>query len=607
MTAAVRVVSGRETATYAGNLESNVAQDFILNLRKLLNRCLCQINVHRGLLTDRGCLRCYHITKSESSIFIINIPHGYIDGISPAVRPARTTEVADTPPCRYQLIRISSLITHLNLARMYHKVRLPPALWFHHGVFCSMTQSEQSFSRVRSLVEQILRSELTGRDVTWSPNGGLNLTNIANLKLLTIAHKLVDSGLVVLHGSNSPCAFTELLPRQANDAAKQSGNHRAVYATVEVDAALTHAVFNKSYVQSRLDSFTFGYRITHGQKLFRATENLYRLFIEQDPQLCTDGFVYVLDKGQFTRAADAPMEYHSCEAHKPLFTLRVSQRLREYLFIVGRSTAGDTVVQYLPATRIAFTTTNEKCNSKDAIDWTADRWGLAHAGRARFPLGGPGGSEPSESLVQPKRAMTLDSYKPRQEWYLHNPSGIHGLGHAARVLVWANVVGCWMTAKGTPVDLDVVRWAAALHDIRRIDEGTDAPHGERAAHWVRGSRQKILYPLNQRQLERIGYCCAWHVPDDRLVPAMTPELVCLKDADGLDRVRLRDLNPTFLRTVCARALCNPAQALFDLSQHGATSDKWEAVRNAAMQLDLWSFKPLDDFGMRSQRIYCSCC
>jgi hypothetical protein len=31
--------------------------------------------------------------------------------------------------------------------------------------------------------------------------------------------------------------------------------------------------------------------------------------------------------------------------------------------------------------------------------------------------------------------MLLDLYQPSAEWYLHDATGIHGLGHAARVLV----------------------------------------------------------------------------------------------------------------------------------------------------------------------------
>jgi hypothetical protein len=62
----------------------------------------------------------------------------------------------------------------------------------------------------------------------------------------------------------------------------------------------------------------------------------------------------------------------------------------------------------------------------------------------------------------------LDAYRMSNEYYLYDPFGIHGLGHASRVLVWANLIGHWMRRQNVEVDLEVIRWAATLHDIRRI-------------------------------------------------------------------------------------------------------------------------------------------
>src|SRR5205814_2824812 len=109
---------------------------------------------------------------------------------------------------------------------------------------------------------------------------------------------------------------------------------------------------------------------------------------------------------------------------------------------------------------------------------------------------------------------------------------------------------------------EVVRWAATLHDIRRMNDGEDPAHGERASRWVRDSHHDL--GLTDAQLESLGYCCTWHVPADREAPALTPELIALKDGDALDRVRLGDLQPEFLRTTCARTLLVQAEMLFHL-------------------------------------------
>jgi uncharacterized protein len=57
----------------------------------------------------------------------------------------------------------------------------------------------------------------------------------------------------------------------------------------------------------------------------------------------------------------------------------------------------------------------------------------------------------------------FDAYRPRTEWYLRRPHGMNGFGHAARVLVWADHIAREEMKRGRVLDLEVVRWAAALH------------------------------------------------------------------------------------------------------------------------------------------------
>lgn len=194
------------------------------------------------------------------------------------------------------------------------------------------------------------------------------------------------------------------------------------------------------------------------------------------------------------------------------------------------------------------------------------------------------------------REIGWDTYRPRNECYLHDPLGIHGLGHASRVLAWANLIGHWMLERGAAVDLEVVRWAATLHDVRRVNEGNDPLHGVLCGAWISEGANPALCAMSDEQRQRIAYCCAWHVHPDRGAPAMTPELICLKDADALDRVRLGGLNTRFLRTDCAKVLVKQAQFLCDTSetQEGFRSDQWKAVKQAAIRMDVWSPSRPDD-------------
>ena len=145
---------------------------------------------------------------------------------------------------------------------------------------------------------------------------------------------------------------------------------------------------------------------------------------------------------------------------------------------------------------------------------------------------------------------------PRREWFrMQPPSELHGLGHTARVMTWA----CVLT-RGTEWFEPVV-WAAACHDLRREDDGMDPRHGFRAGAWVRKKLPALLRrPLDH--LDLIARACDWHVCPDRDAGWDHPTLWLLKDADGLDRARLYDLDPSFLRHDEALQWVDAAKALF---------------------------------------------
>lgn len=196
-----------------------------------------------------------------------------------------------------------------------------------------------------------------------------------------------------------------------------------------------------------------------------------------------------------------------------------------------------------------------------------------------------------ETIFSPfKPDVGWDTYRPLNEWYLHDPFGIHGVGHACRVLVWSNLIGYWMLEQGISVDLTVVNCAATLHDVRRVDNGKDPLHGVRCGAWINEGVDMLFTGISDEQRQRIAYCCTWHVPPDEVAPEMTPELICLKDADALDRVRLGSLDIRFLRTAYAITLVKHAQFLCDTSEarSGFHNDPWHAVKQATLNMDLWS-------------------
>jgi hypothetical protein len=141
------------------------------------------------------------------------------------------------------------------------------------------------------------------------------------------------------------------------------------------------------------------------------------------------------------------------------------------------------------------------------------------------------------------------------------PSDQHGVGHTARVMVWAAVL-----TRGTEL-FEPVLWAAACHDLRRQDDGADPNHGFRAGAWVRETLPTLLREP-PGQLELIARACDWHVCPDLRSRWDHPTLWLLKDADGLDRVRLWDLDPRFLRRPEACDLVPQAQLLYRATGDG---------------------------------------
>jgi hypothetical protein len=78
------------------------------------------------------------------------------------------------------------------------------------------------------------------------------------------------------------------------------------------------------------------------------------------------------------------------------------------------------------------------------------------------------------------------------------------------------------------------------------------------------------------------------VPPDSTCPTFTPELQCLKDGDGLDRVRLGDFAPRYLRTRYLADQGETARALWWASQPRPGRTPWGLVRQAALARDLWA-------------------
>ena len=147
-------------------------------------------------------------------------------------------------------------------------------------------------------------------------------------------------------------------------------------------------------------------------------------------------------------------------------------------------------------------------------------------------------------------------------------SGLHGQGHVERTLLLGALLG-WMEDL-TAEDSSLLLPAVSYHDVGRIDDGYDTEHGTRSAMRL----GELTGALGEELLLMQGAVAAHSRPDERLEETVASYHAAdcahaltlarlLKDADGLDRVRIQDLNPDYLRHESAKALTFFAQYLFD--------------------------------------------
>lgn len=184
---------------------------------------------------------------------------------------------------------------------------------------------------------------------------------------------------------------------------------------------------------------------------------------------------------------------------------------------------------------------------------------------------------------QPIPESLIREYQPQESWLRHD-STIHGIGHLTRVFILQELISNQLVRDGEILNQQALRWAAISHDVGRVDDGLDPQHGRRSAQWMHENLREAMSP---ETLDIATYIVRWHVPNDWEAPKMTLELQILKDADALDRVRLDDLDPAFLRTNPSQELIDIAQQLCDLSlTENIPKETFDSVLTAARKLNL---------------------
>lgn len=146
----------------------------------------------------------------------------------------------------------------------------------------------------------------------------------------------------------------------------------------------------------------------------------------------------------------------------------------------------------------------------------------------------------------------------------------HGVGHIERTMFFGAMIA--MNERLSADETRDVLLCCSYHDIGRTDDRYDLDHGRKSAEMIgKGESLRSLFSEPEAAMAAIH---AHSVPDDEAGDATviynvkkldksTLYTACLKDADNIDRVRIYDLDESFLRFPKTREMVPLAWWLLD--------------------------------------------
>lgn len=149
-----------------------------------------------------------------------------------------------------------------------------------------------------------------------------------------------------------------------------------------------------------------------------------------------------------------------------------------------------------------------------------------------------------------------------QRDFVHH-SFVHGMGHTLRVSIFCALLGELI---GQDHEGQKAAVAALFHDMARNHDSVDPLHGKRAAKTIVPKFKEYIYSLGFDDKDICAMQCAieWHCYKEELPQEHPMSLITyiLKDADALDRIRIKDFDPKYLRLAGDTAMVDIAKAFY---------------------------------------------
>ncbi len=175
-------------------------------------------------------------------------------------------------------------------------------------------------------------------------------------------------------------------------------------------------------------------------------------------------------------------------------------------------------------------------------------------------------------VKQSKIIRSFEEYteKIKHEWF-HNPYGIHGVNHIHRVLLLCLIIA---HREGlSDEEINILAHCSIWHDIGRTNDDIDDNHGFESYKKIRLLGLSFNY-REKDSMEIIKFIISYHPVADEVGLRNVDKYKIydkenafklysiFKDADALDRCRIGDLDPKYLRRTVSEGLVSFAESIF---------------------------------------------
>jgi len=162
----------------------------------------------------------------------------------------------------------------------------------------------------------------------------------------------------------------------------------------------------------------------------------------------------------------------------------------------------------------------------------------------------------------------LDCFEVQDEDFEHQ-SVLHGRLHTHRVMAWVCVLAQKLNMDGQG---RLAFFAAKVHDLGRLTDGREPGHGLRSADLYLPKYKDLFeqHGLQKSEYDIVYTAVRLHSRADEPPAGIShiDVIHVLKDADGLDRVRLGDDEPDirYFRNDISKSLVSQARRLYDITE-----------------------------------------